>query len=244
MTDKPGGHLCMKSSNFFLVTLMLFIITAIASSGCTGTPRPADGIVAEYTSHVNEINDYSMEAVQTFSSGISQNLEIHYKRPYQYLINYQTVPSGRTWTVAVQNLTYTRFEAESHTADILAVHNPETCFPPIADPNRLAFPVLFSGEYVLSDVGNEAVNGRDAYHIDALAFGPANYFGEGSNGTVDIWIDHESWLVTKIKARDSEGNLKYSCEVGNFTINTGISDRKFTVTYPEGTKIVHPNQFC
>ena len=54
------------------------------------TPRPADGIVAGYTSRVNSINDYSMEAVQTFSFGNSQSLEIHYKRPYQYLERYQT----------------------------------------------------------------------------------------------------------------------------------------------------------
>lgn len=236
----------MKSISIprFFFWILILLITAVACAGCTGTPRPADGIVAGYMSHVNSINDYSMEAVQTFPSGNPQNLEINYKRPYQYLIKYQTIPDGRTWTVAVQNLTYTRFEAESHTADVLAIHNPETCFPPIADPNRLAFPVLFSGEYALSDSGDEAVNGRDAYHIDAIASGPANNFGESSNGTVGIWIDRESWLVTRIEARDSAGNLKYSCEVRNFTTNTGIPDSEFTVTYPEGTKIVHPNQFC
>lgn len=236
----------MKSNPFpaFFSWILILLITVVACAGCTGSPRTADGIVAGYTSRVNSINDYSMEAVQTFSSGNSQSLEIHYKRPYQYLIKYQTIPGGRTWTVAVQNLTYTRFEPESRTADILAIPNPETCFPPIADPNRLAFPVLFSGEYALSDAGDEAVNGREAFHIDAIASGPANYFSEGSNGTVGIWIDRESWLVTRIEALDSAGDLKYSCEVRNFTTNTGIPDSEFTVTYPEGTKIVHPNPFC
>jgi outer membrane lipoprotein-sorting protein len=241
-----GGNTCMKSISFptFFLLILVMLITAVVFTGCTGTPRSADGIVSGYKSHISAINDYSVKAVQVFSSGSSQDLEIRYKRPYQYLIKHETGPGGRTWTVAVQNLTYTRFEPASHTADILPIHNPETCFPPIADPNRLAFPVLFSGAYALSDSGVETVNGRDAYRIDAINSGPGNYFGEGTNGSVRIWIDRESWLVTRIQARDSAGNLKNSFEVKNFTTNTGIPDSEFTITYPNGTKIVHPNQFC
>jgi outer membrane lipoprotein-sorting protein len=136
------------------------------------------------------------------------------------------------------------FQPESRTVDILAIHDPETCFPQIADPNRLAFPVLFSGGYNLSVLAYESVNGRDAYVIKAINTGDTEYFGEGKDGRVLIWIDREFWLVTMIQAFDSSANLKTSFEVKNFTINSGISDSEFIVTYPEGTQVIHPNQFC
>jgi len=236
----------MKPISFpaFFSWMLILSITIVACAGCTGTTRPAGEIVSGYKAHIAAVSDYSMEAVQTFSSGSSQDLEIHFKQPYQYLIRHEVSPGGRTWTVAVQNLTYTRYEPASRTADILPIHDPETCFPPIADPNRLAFPVLFSGAYSLSDAGVETIRGRDAYRIDAANSGPGNYFDEGLNGTVRIWIDRNSWLVTRIEARDSAGVLKNTFDVENFTPNTGIPDSEFTVAFPEGTKIVHPNQFC
>lgn len=231
------------SSFFSPVTLFILLVVVMAFAGCTGNPDTVAGIVADYKSHIGSVDDYTMTVIQTMPGG-SQSIGILYKRPYQYLVKHRYDPTVRTWVQSVHNLTFTEFQPESHTVDILAINNPETCFPPIADPNRLAFPVLLSGDFNLSEQGSETVNGREAYVIDATNEGYTDYFGEGKAGTVRIWIDREVWLVTRIQAFDSSGNLKTTFEVKNFTINSGISDNEFIIIYPEGTKVRHPNQFC
>jgi outer membrane lipoprotein-sorting protein len=237
----------MKStilSPFFSpMPLFILLVAVMAFAGCTGNPDTVTGIVTNYKSHISSVNDYSMTVIQTMPGG-SHKIDILYKRPYQYLLKHRYDPTGRTWVQSIHNLTFTEFQPESHTVDILAINNPETCFPPIADPNQLAFPVLFSGDFNLSEHGLETVNGREAYVIDAINSGYTDYFGEGKEGKIRIWIDREFWLVTGIQAFDSTGNLKTTFEVKNFTINSGISDNEFIITYPEGTKVRHPNQFC
>ncbi|WP_214084318.1 hypothetical protein [Methanoculleus sp.] len=228
----------------FSVTLLFILLVSImASAGCTGTPNTVAEIVEEYRAQTDSIDDYSMSVVQTLPGGL-HHIEIIYKRPYQYLLRHRYDPDDRTWSQSVHNLTFTEYHPESQTADILAIQDPETCFPLIADPNRLASPVLFSGDFDLSYQGTGTVNGREAYIIKATNTGHIDYFGEGRDGNVRIWIDREAWIVTRIQAFDAAGNMKTSFEVKNFTINSGISDNEFIISLPEGVKIRHPNPFC
>ena len=237
----------MKSINHSLffspVVLFILLVAVIVCTGCTGNPDTVAGIVADYKSHISSVDDYSMTVIQTMPGGL-HTIDVLYKRPYQYSLKHRYDPAGKTWVQSIYNLTFTEFWPESHAADLLAINNPEMCFPPIADPNRLVFPVLFSGEFNLTKQVLDSVNGRDAYVIDAVNAGYTDYFGEGKEGKIRLWIDREFWIVTKIQVFDSTGNLKTTYEIQNFTINTGISDNEFIINVPEGTKIRHPNQFC
>ncbi|WP_292730036.1 hypothetical protein [Methanoculleus sp.] len=235
----------MKYNSFLLFSVILstLLVGIMASAGCTGTSHTAAKIVEEYKAQIDSIDDYSISVVQTLPGGLHR-IEIVYKRPYQYLLRHRYDPDDRTWIQSVHNLTFTEYHPESQTADILAIQDPETCFPLIADPNRLAFPVLFSGDFNLSYQSTETINGREAYVIDAMNTGHTDYFGEGRGGNVRIWIDREAWIVTRIQAFDAAGDLKTDFEVENFTIDSGISDGEFIISLPEGVKIRHPNPFC
>jgi outer membrane lipoprotein-sorting protein len=228
---------------FPCLALVILVGASMISAGCTGTPGTVAGVVADYKSNISSLDSYSMTVIQTASWG-SQDIEILYKRPYQYLLKHRYNPTGRTWIQSVHNLTWIEYNPESRSVDILAINNPESCFPLIADPNRLASPVLFSGNYNLSDLAWGTVNGREAYRIDAVNTGYVDYFGEGRGGRVRLWIDREFWLVTRIQAFDALGKMVTTYEVKNFTINPGISDDEFIISYPEGTIIHHPNPFC
>jgi len=238
----------MKSqppSLFFPPGILFILLGALLlSAGCTNAPGGAAGIAADYKSHISSVEDYSMTATWTMPKAGSQNIGILYKRPYQYLLRHRYDPTGEIWTESVYNLTLIGFRPGSNTADILAINTPETCFPPLQDPNRLVFPVLFSGNCNLSEHGLENMNGREAYVIDALNTGYTDYFGEGKEGKIRLWIDKEFWLVTRIQAFDSSGTLKTTFEVKNFTVNSGISDNEFIINLPDGTKVYHPKQVC
>ena len=227
----------------FSVTLFTLLVGIMTSAGCMGTSHTVAEIVEEYKAQTDSIDDYSMSVVQTLPRGL-HGIEIIYKRPYQYLLRHRYDPDDRSWIQSVHNLTFTEFHPESQTADILAIQDPETCFPWIADPNRLAFPVLFSGDFDLSYQSTGTGNGCEAYIINATNTGHTDYFGEGRGGNVRLWIDREVWLVTRIQAFDAAGNMETSFEVKNFTINSGISDNEFVISLPEGVKIRHPNPFC
>lgn len=232
-----------NSSLIFSMILSILLASIVASAGCTGTSHTAAEIVEEYKAQIDSIDDYSIFVVQTLPGGLHY-IEIVYKRPYQYLLRHRYDPDDRIWIQSVHNLTFTEYHPESQTADILAIQNPETCFPLIADPNRLAFPVLFSGDFNLSYQSTDTTNGREAYVIDATNMGHIDYFGEGRGGNVRIWIDREAWIVTRIQAFDVAGDLKTDFEVENFTTDSGISDDEFIISLPEGVKIRHPNPFC
>jgi hypothetical protein len=67
------GEHCMKSISFpaFFSLVLIILITAVVFIGYAGTPRSADGIGSGYKSHISAMNDYTIKAVQVFSSGNS-----------------------------------------------------------------------------------------------------------------------------------------------------------------------------
>lgn len=230
--------------HFFSLSILLLILICITlSAGCTGTEKNAPDIADEYKSNVASVDDYSLSVVQDLPGGLHY-IEVLYKCPDQYILRHYYEPENKTWTQSIHNLTYINYIPESKTADVLVISDPKRCFPPIYDPNRLALSVLFSGDFILEYLNIEPVNGRDAYVIEAVNEGYTDYFGEGSEGEIKIWIDREEWITTKISAYDKAGNLKADFEVKNFSINTGISDNEFLTDLPEKTKIRHPNPFC
>lgn len=222
----------------------LFALAFLA--GCTSGPPPAGPLTAAeladaFGSRLASVDDYSMTVVQTASWG-GKEIDILYRRPYQYLLENRY--DNRTWTQAVRNLTWTEYHPDTNTADVLVIHNPESCFPPVADPNRLALDVLSTGTYNLSGPVNEVLDGRPAYRIDGVNTRAADNFGEGRLGTVSVWIDREQLLVVKIAAVDSSGTPVTTYRVHDLAVNTGIPDSAFAVTWQNTTKIRHPAPFC
>ncbi len=233
----------MNSIPFSLIALFLLGAGIMMFTGCTSTPATITDVITNYQSRISSIDDYSMSVRQTASWG-EKDIDILYKQPYQYLLKHRSEQTGRTWTQAIHSLTYTDYDPEARTVDLLVISDPERCFPPIQDLNRLALPVLFSGNYNLSDLESGMINGRMAYRIDAVYTGYGDRLGVGRGGTIRLWIDKEFWLVTRIQAFNASGNWITTFEVKNLTVNTGIPDTAFIVTYPAGTKKVHPYPFC
>lgn len=82
----------------------------------------------------------------------------------------------------------------------------------------------------ISTVGEEKINGMDAYHIKAVPKEKNSIFPEQ-----DMWIDKKNWFV--IKSTSYDGDLKVESEYTKIDFSPKIEDEMFTQKTPEDVKI-------
>jgi outer membrane lipoprotein-sorting protein len=85
----------------------------------------------------------------------------------------------------------------------------------------------FNVEYVRE----ELVNGKTATQLRLTPKRGGDY------ASVDLWVNHETWLPTQYKIVDRNGDYTV-VKLTNAQINVALNDADFNVSYPGGVKVV------
>jgi outer membrane lipoprotein-sorting protein len=59
----------------------------------------------------------------------------------------------------------------------------------------------------------------------------------GEFASVDLWVNHETWLPTQYKIVDRNGDYTV-VKLTNTEVNVALKDGDFNVSYPSGVKVV------
>lgn len=213
--------------------LLIFIILALFTSGCTEKNMSAEDITTQMLEKQDSIQDYSYTMHSTYYTGektIESEFKTIYKKPHM-IKNFIQEPGKEEETLVLSDGEF-RWTYAPGTNTVMKTKLPKT--PEITKSDCLTLIGMTLNDTNVSLLGVEEIDNRETYLLNASqetgGESAAQYYTK-------VWIDKQTWMPLKYEMYDSSGNLTAKTEIWDLKVNSGIPDSEFVFNIPDGAEI-------
>ncbi|MDR7667330.1 outer membrane lipoprotein-sorting protein [Methanosarcina sp. Z-7115] len=220
---------------FRSIFVLIFIVVALFSSGCTEKNLNAEQIASQMMDKENNTRDYSYTMhMNSYFGGENKETESKtmFKKP-NMIKSIVTEPGKENQTIIVSDgKTLWSYTPDTNTVTKIKISKASE----LTKNDYTNIIDNFLNDTNVTVLGVENVDGRKTYLLETT---PKENDGDYELiYKTKIWVDQETWMPLRYETYNGDGNLTMKLEIRDLKVNTGIPDSEFKFEVPTGAKIV------